>query len=131
MEIFPPTKIKIVNVPGKGRGVVATQDIKKGEVIEYCPVVFISDEESAFFEKNNTVLEYYHLWQYEIGKLCIMLGYGSLYNHSRDPNADIDYETKEPKNYLFFKAVKDIKSGEEIVIDYEFDNGKEEFLTLD
>ena len=58
-----------------------------------------------------------------------MLGYGSLYNHSKNLNANIDYDVKELKNYLFFQAIKDIKAGEEISYDYEFDDDKEDFLT--
>lgn len=128
MEISPPKKIKVIDIKNKGRGVAATQDIKKGEIIEFCPVVFISEKEASFFEKEETVLKFYYLFQYAIGKRCVMLGYGSLYNHSKNPNADIDYDIKELKNYLFFQAIKNIKTGEEILIDYEFDDNKEEFL---
>jgi len=129
MEIVPLQKIKVVNIKGKGRGVVATQNIKKDEIIEFCPIVFISDQEASFFEKENTILKFYYLFQYAIGRKCIMLGYGSLYNHSKNPNANIDYDVKELKNYLFFQAIKDIKAGEEISYDYEFDDDKEDFLT--
>jgi len=128
MEILPPKKIKVTNIKGKGRGVVATQNIKKNELIEYCPVVFLSDEEAKLFKKNTTVLHFYYMWQYAIGKYCIMMGYGSLYNHSSNPNADVDYDTKKIKDYLVFKATKNIKRGEEIVYNYEFDDNKEEFL---
>jgi len=132
MEILPPKKIKIVDIKGKGRGVVATEDIAKGEIIETCPIIFISDKEAKMIEKNPDVLKYYYLWQYSINKHCIMLGYGSIYNHSKEnPNADIDYNTENPQNYLIFEAIKDIKAGQEIVMDYEFDNNKEEFLKLD
>lgn len=128
MEIFPPKKIKVVNIKGKGRGVVATQNIKKNETIEYCPVVFLSDEEAELFKKDTTVLHFYYMWQYAIRKYCIMMGYGSLYNHSSNPNADVNYDTKKIKDYLIFKAIKNIKKGEEVVYDYEFDDDKEEFL---
>jgi len=128
MEILPPKKIEVVDIKGKGRGVVATKNIKKDEIIEYCPIVFISEKEAAFFEKEKTNLKFYYLFQYAINKKCVMLGYGSLYNHSKNPNADVDYDTKNPKNYLIFEAIKDIKAGEEVLIDYEFDDDKEEFL---
>ena len=112
MEILPPKKIKIVDIKGKGRGVVATEDIAEGEIIEYCPIVPISKNEADFLETTAENLKYYYLFQYAINKYCIMLGYGSVYNHSTDPNADVDYDTTSPKNYLFFEAIKDIKSGE-------------------
>ena len=100
MEIFPPKKIKIVDVPGKGRGVVALEDIEKDEIIEICPILFISKKEVDFIKNNSEILKYYYLWQYAINKYCLMLGYGSIYNHSLTPNADVDYNIKNPKNYL-------------------------------
>ena len=60
-----------------------------------------------------------------------MLGYGSLYNHSFTPNADIDYNVKNVENFLQFEAIKDIKAGEEIFFDYEFDNNIVDFLKQD
>jgi SET domain-containing protein len=131
MEIIPPKKIKIIDVQGKGRGVVATEDIKSGEIIEICPIIFISEEEVNFIKNSSEILKYYYLWQYAINKYCLMLGYGSIYNHSLAPNADVDYNTQSPENYLTFQAIKDIKTGEEILIDYEFDDNKEDFLKLD
>lgn len=130
MEIIPPTKIKIVDIKGKGRGIIATQDIKKEEIIEHCPVLFLSEKEIQFLDHESDVLKFYYLSQSGINKHCIMLGYGSLYNHSSDPNADIDYDTEDPKNFLMFVAIKDIPAGEEIVFDYEFEDEKEEFLDL-
>ncbi len=131
MEISPPKKIKIVDIQGKGRGVVATQDIKKDEIIECCPIIFLSDKEIDFFESKSDVLKFYYLWQCAINKHCLMLGYGSLYNHSLSPNSDVDYNTEKSENHLFFYATKDIKAGEEIVYDYEFDDNKEDFLKND
>lgn len=130
MEIIPPKKIKVSDIPGKGRGVIALEDIKKDEIIEYCPVVFLSDEEAKFFDEQNTTLKFYYLYQYALPKRSLMLGYGSLYNHSKNPNSDIDYNTKNEQNFIIFEALKDIKAGEEIVYDYEFDDDKEEFLPL-
>ncbi|MFA5877758.1 MAG: SET domain-containing protein-lysine N-methyltransferase [Candidatus Staskawiczbacteria bacterium] len=128
MDIFPPKKIKVVNIAGKGRGVVATEDIKSGEIIEVCPIVFLSEKEVSFLEKESGVLKFYYLIQTATNKFCIMLGYGSLYNHSFEPNADIDYDTSNPKDHLFVEAIKDIKKGEEIVYDYEFDDNITKFL---
>lgn len=130
MEILLPTKIKIINIQGKGRGVIATDDIKRDEIIEYCPIVFISEKETSFFEKEKTILKFYWLLQPETKKSCVILGYGSLYNHSKNPNAEVDYDIKILKDYLFFRALKKIKKGEEIVFNYQFDDDKEEFLTL-
>jgi len=130
MEIYPPKKIKIARVKGKGRGVFATKKIHTGEIIEYCPVIFISEKESLFFEKEDTVLEYYYMFQREFNNSCVIFGYGSIYNHSRNPNAEVDYNLKKLQNFVLFRAIKNIKPGEEITFDYEFVNGKEEFFKL-
>jgi uncharacterized protein len=128
MKIVPPTKVKVIDIKSKGRGVVAARAIKKGEIIEYCPIVFVSKKEWLFAKKERLVLHFYYLTQPEIKKFCIMLGYGSLYNHSKHPNAEINYNARQAKDYLFFKALKNIKAGEEIVYDYQFDDDREEFL---
>jgi SET domain-containing protein len=60
-----------------------------------------------------------------------MLGWGSIYNHDLNPNADIDYPDIKEEKYLQFKAVRDIEVGEEIVFNYEFDNDIADFLILD
>lgn len=130
MEILPPTKIKIVEIAGKGRGVVATKKIRKGEIIETCPIMEISETEKKFIEKDSDIIKFYYLIQEDLKRCCLMLGYGSIYNHSENPNADIDYEEDKSQKYLRFIALKDIKPGEEVVYDYEFENNKEEFLKL-
>lgn len=131
MDIFPPKKIKVVEMAVKGMGVVATEDIKAGETIEVCPVVFISKQETEFFEKEKTPLKFYYLIQTDTNQFCVMLGYGSIYNHSLTPNADIEYNDQKAERYVFFKALKDIKTGEEIVFDYEFDDNVVEYLKQD
>ncbi|MDO8554982.1 MAG: SET domain-containing protein-lysine N-methyltransferase [bacterium] len=128
MDILPPQKIKVIDIKGKGRGVVATQDIQAGETIEVCPIVFLSKKEIDFLENESDVLRFYYLIQPETEKCCVMFGYGSIYNHSLSPNAEIDYNEKIAENFLFFKTIKDIKAGEEIVFNYQFDNGIVDFL---
>jgi len=128
MEIIPPTKVKVVEIAGKGRGIVATQKILKGEVIETCPIIIISETEKQFIETQSDILKFYYLIQEDLERCCIMLGYGSIYNHSENPNADIDYEENKSQKYLKFIALCDINVGEEIVYDYEFENNQPEYL---
>lgn len=130
MEIIPPTKVKIIEIEGKGRGVVATQKILKDEIIEICPIIEITKKEADFIQNQAHILNYYYLFQEDLERYCLMLGYGSIYNHSHNPNSDIDYPTEKTKKYLQFKALKDIEIGEEIVFNYEFENNEPEFLKL-
>jgi SET domain-containing protein len=48
---------------------------------------------------------------------AIILGYGSLYNHSYSPNAKFTKNSGE--KILRFVATRDIKKGEEILINYK------------
>ncbi|MEH6939701.1 SET domain-containing protein-lysine N-methyltransferase, partial [Bacillus sp. JJ664] len=50
---------------------------------------------------------------------CLLLGYGMLFNHSYDANAD--YEINFDNHTFEFYAYKDIKAGEEILINYNGD----------
>lgn len=98
---------------GRGRGVVATQNYISGEIIETCPVIPLSKKERAQIDP--TVLyNYYFNWTDEGAALA--LGYGSLYNHSYQPNAlyERDYST----NQIIFRSYRPIHAGEEITVNY-------------
>lgn len=98
------------------RGVFATQDIPKGSLIHEAPVIPYPNDEQEFIEK--TALSDY-AFQYGANHTAILLGYGSLFNHSYTPNAtyDINFD-----NHTFdFFAYTDIKAGDEILINYNGD----------
>jgi SET domain-containing protein len=130
LTITPPTKIKIVEIPGKGLGVMATADIKKGENIEIFPVLFLSKKDVKYLDHESDLLTFYPMYLQSYRKDCIMFGYGSIYNHDRkNPNADIFYPKNKTDRYLIMRAIKKISKGEEVVYDYGYD-GKQEFLDL-
>lgn len=107
-------KIKIRITNKKYRGVFATARIKKGEVIESCPVVIIPKKEQKLIDKTH-LFSYYFIWG-KNNTAAIALGYGSLYNHSYNPNAE--YEEDVKKQIIIFTALRDIKKGEEITTNY-------------
>lgn len=97
-----------------GNGVFALKDFKKGEIIESAPVLTFSPKERKILEK--TKLNYYiYPWK-STRSACISLGFGSLYNHSYEPNADWKQNFK--KEIMEYRALKDIKKGEEILVNY-------------
>lgn len=98
------------------RGVFATEDIKKGELIHEAPVIPYPNREHIHIEK--TILADY-VFEYGINHSAVVLGYGSLFNHSYEPNAiyEINFESHSFKFY----AQRDIKAGEEILINYNGD----------
>ena len=98
------------------RGVFATRDIKKGEIIHVAPVIPYPNREHEFIEQ--TVLDDY-VFEYGVNHTAVVLGYGMLFNHSYTPNADYDINFT---NHTFeFFAHTDIKKGEEALINYNGD----------
>ncbi len=120
----PPTpdtvvdRLCVVEIPGKGRGVVAGCDIAAGETIELAPVIPVGTAEVAALCA--TVLDHYvYDWFPGSTGLAVALGCGSLYNHSYEPNAF--YKKDFVKNVLEYVALTDIVAGTEILINYNGD----------
>ncbi len=98
-----------------GRGVFASTDIKQGTTIELCPVIFLKDEGRQL--NGGKLYNYYLLWDKQ-PDAAIALGFGSIYNHSPEPNAIYKKHVKEMT--LEFVAARDIKQDEEITINYNY-----------
>ncbi|MCI0680842.1 MAG: SET domain-containing protein [Gemmataceae bacterium] len=95
------------------RGLIATRDIRKGEVIERCPVVFIDNRHTEAL-KQTAINNFWYEWNKQYR--CIVLGYGSLYNHSYKPNAKYHYDYRNRR--LVYTTLRDIRKGEELFINY-------------
>ncbi len=105
----------ITESPSAGRGVFTTDVIENGSVIEICPVIVLSAGDMAKIHETH-LHDYYFIWGEQQDQAAIALGYGSLYNHSDNPNADftLDYENEQ----IIIECISDIGEGEEIRIDY-------------
>lgn len=108
------------------RGVFAVRDIKKGELIHEAPVIPYPNKDHVHIEK--TLLADY-AFEYGINHTALLLGYGMLFNHSYEPNAD--YEINFPNHTFDFYAHKDIKAGDEILINYNGEVDDQELLWFD
>jgi hypothetical protein len=97
-----------------GRGVFAKESIAEGEIIENCPVIEVSLKDPANND-DGILVDYFF---YFGDGLAITLGFGSLYNHSYNPNAT--YKVNLENKTIDFNAIKDINSGEEITVNYNF-----------
>jgi SET domain-containing protein len=99
----------------KGQGVFALVDFKKGDVIERAPILLMPMKEFEHIKKTKL---YYYFFEYTNKHFAIVLGHGSIYNHSFTPNARYLYNFKNRE--LIIKAIKDIKAGEEIFFNYNY-----------
>lgn len=108
--------LKIKKFKHKGRGVITDTDIKKDSVIISSPVMVISKKEMKHFKKLGL---YDYSFDWSFGRQALSMDITNFLNHSYTPNAMtvVDYSNTE----IIFVALKDIKKGQEILINY---NGK-------
>ncbi|MBR9922651.1 MAG: SET domain-containing protein-lysine N-methyltransferase [Bacteroidetes bacterium] len=97
------------------RGVFTAAPIPKGSLLEICPVIVMPGAEREQLDQTG-LYNYYFIWGLEDKKCAIVLGYGSIYNHSYQPAAE--YRPDYNRNSLSFYAIEDIKAGEEITVNY-------------
>jgi len=114
--------LEIKNTEHKGSGVFTTRDFREGDLIETCHVIECPEQDTALIDRT-FLYNYYFNWGPKHNKVAIALGYGSLYNHSYEPNAVYIKDFK--KNLLIFKCLKSIQKGEEITVHYR-DNPNDE-----
>ncbi len=100
------SKIVVKKSSLHGYGVYADKSFKKGEIIEECYIIASrgGDKrlEDYYFDVN--------------GRYGIFTGFGIIYNHSEEPNAD--YIINAKRKLVTFKAAKPIRIGEELGISY-------------
>ena len=103
---------------GKGNGVYTSKAFRKGELIEVCPVLVFNSVERALLDQTK-LYHYSFLWGDNDEQAAVVLGYGSLYNHSFTPNvrylADYENETLE------ITSTRRIEAGEELCFNYNGD----------
>jgi len=120
-------RLYIAKCGRKGRGVFTSVRIRKNEVVEICPVVPLTPAEAK--DVNKSVL-YWHLfiWPAEGERYyqkepwtgsAMVLGYGSVYNHSYDAN--MKWYAKRSTQEVVFYAIREISPGEELTHDYKWD----------
>lgn len=99
--------------PLGGRGVFTPVEIPAGSIIELAHVILLSAEDRKAIHTTR-LHDYYFQWDGD--GAAIALGFGSLYNHADDANAEfeIDYDFEQ----IRFTASRDIAAGEEITTDY-------------
>ncbi|MEK7572139.1 MAG: SET domain-containing protein [Patescibacteria group bacterium] len=120
-QILPSDKIYVIEstIPGAGRGVFARRLIKKGEIIEVCPFIALPSDEMEMLGSSHLVT-YIFFYGKDKEKLLLTLGYGSIYNHSYEPNAS--YQINEVEQTITFTATRGIAAHDEITFNYKHGN---------
>lgn len=99
----------------KGRGVFTSEPVEAGTIVEIAPVIVMSAAERILLDQ--TLLHDYIFEWGEDSKLCCMaLGYVPVYNHSYKSNCE--YEMDYDHHTISIRAVRYIKEGEELFINY-------------
>lgn len=109
--------IKVKKTKSMGRGVFATKPIKRGSVIATNHMITYPTRERNECKKRISLFNY----DFDVSKTkCgIALGVISLLNHNDDPNVDYTIDVKN--EIIKIKAIKSIKRGEQLFIDYGYD----------
>lgn len=111
-ETFNSNRIE-VSKKKKGRySVFAKTQFAQGEIVEICPVMILGAEATAVDKLKDIIFEI----DKENGEWGLVLGYGSLYNHSFKPNCEYAYN-KLTKQMLFMTLIP-IKASEELTINF-------------
>ncbi len=124
--------LKVSNIPNAGIGVFAAHDIDNGAKLQIFP-----DEGDSILVNRREVPEIFR--DYPVSEPDGMLRrpknfsamwIGWYLNHSKEPNAKLIQGTGA--DFKGYSAIKDIKKGEEITVDYrnfkEKENSKENYI---
>jgi hypothetical protein len=109
--------VAVASAGRKGLGVFATSAIEAGEIVEVCQVIVEAERNIA---DGANLDRYVYAWgEPDEGVCAVALGYGSIFNHSFDPNAV--FATDVLRGTITFRARRRIGDGEEITINYNGD----------
>ncbi len=108
-------KIGKSKIVGAGMGVFAGGNFKIWEVIETCPAIVMTKEDTDKLNETELVNYLFYCGK-KLEQSIIVLGYGSLYNHANLANAK--YTIKLRQKTVEIVAIKTINRGEEIFINY-------------
>lgn len=106
--------LRLVEIDGKGRGVVALEPIMAGALLEIAPVIPLAPDSQP--SRSSVLYDYPFLWDDPPYIEAIALGLISMINHSDQPNAQ--FETDIGNRVVRLTALRDIEAGEEVTFDY-------------
>ena len=123
-ELIAHSKIRLAWSKVATIGVFSTNLILKDEIIERCPVdplqwrVRYIGDPSLYRNCFMVPLCPCEDCKRDGNQICLMYGYGSIYNHQSQPHANAVMDFNKSKQYIDIVASKDIQKGSEIFIHY-------------
>ncbi len=112
----------------RDRGIFTSEALQTGDLIEICPVIVLPHYDVEHIDKTK-IYDYYFIWNEKYGTIAIILGYGSLYNHSATPNAEVSID--QPNRQIHITANAPINAHSEIFFDYTGEQSREIELWFD
>eukprot|EP00455_Lapot_gusevi_P051048 TRINITY_DN7520_c0_g1_i2.p1 TRINITY_DN7520_c0_g1~~TRINITY_DN7520_c0_g1_i2.p1 ORF type:complete len:156 (+),score=37.33 TRINITY_DN7520_c0_g1_i2:56-469(+) len=108
-------RLVVRKTPTRGKGVFTLDAITAGQVVDVAHIIALTEEEYKAIERTN-LYNYVYAWPDHGRGAAVATGFGSHFNHSKNPSLlhMYDYE-KETITYI---AKRDIESGEELKISY-------------
>lgn len=114
-ESFNLGRVEYTKRPGGDYTIVGKSQFAKGEVVEICPVVLVGEICKTIDRVKDLIFEL----DKNKSQWGLVLGYGSLYRHSNEPNLDYAYNPKSRQ--MYFITSRPIKMNEELTINYGSD----------
>ena len=118
-ETFNLSRVEWSKRPGGDYTVIAKTQFAKGEIIEICPLIILPEIAKTVDRLKDIVFEI----DKKKGEYGLVLGYGSMYRHSDEPNVDYAYNKRQ--KHMFFIANRPIQLNEELSINYGTDYWEE------
>ena len=111
-EHFNLGRVEWTKRPGGDYTVKSKTQFAKGEIVEICPMIILPEIAKTIDRLKDIVFEV----DKKKGEYALVLGYGSLYRHSNEPNVDYAYNRRQ--RHMFFIANRPIQAYEELTINY-------------
>jgi hypothetical protein len=117
--------LRVATIGGRGRGVVADEPLRRGQLVERSPVLVIPHADRTATDAT-IVFTYVFMWEHGTveedlyrheGRAAVALGLTSLLNHSYTPNCA--FHRHIDALLIDLVALRDIPKGEELTIDYQ------------
>ena len=119
-KLIRPDKIEARSSNISGYGVFAIDTIEEGEIIEECVICDPMGKDYTNYDYSEAISRFRQYSFSEDPHPAIIMGYCGLYNHSLNPNMDIEQDL-EYERVVRVIALKRISKNAELYLDYGWD----------